>query len=266
MWSARIPGSLFAGSIACIKDIVNDVNFDVHGKDGLTMQAMDPSHIALCTLKLPMEVFKDWNQETDDRMVIGVNTSTMAIALSCLDLSQYVTILFDGEKLILSSVGVNRSTSISLNTLTIDVERLEIPYSPPDIFFSIDANEFASLCADALKFGSEGEFTFSHVYTHHCRSVELTIKTIGDLGEASLHYGRSTADAAWQIREDPALKALPDSATYAWKYLQYFSKAKVASKSVQLQFVKDQPLKLAFALVGGGEICFYLAPKYKDRI
>ena len=151
MWSARIPGSLFAGSIACIKDIVNDVNFDVHGKDGLTMQAMDPSHIALCTLKLPMEVFKDWNQETDDRMVIGVNTSTMAIALSCLDLSQYVTILFDGEKLILSSVGVNRSTSISLNTLTIDVERLEIPYSPPDIFFSIDANEFASLCADALK-------------------------------------------------------------------------------------------------------------------
>jgi hypothetical protein len=161
-------------------------------------------------------------------------------------------------------VGVNRSTSISLNTLTIDVERLEIPYSPPDIFFSIDANEFASLCADALKFGSEGEFTFSHVYTHHCRSVELTIKTIGDLGEASLHYGRSTGDAAWQIREDPALKALPDSAIYSWKYLQYFSKAKVASKSVQLQFVKDQPLKLVFALVGGGEICFYIASKYKE--
>eukprot|EP00798_Chlamydomonas_sp_ICE-L_P015860 gene15860-21988_t len=52
MFEARlIQGSLLKKLVEALKDLVSEVNWDV-STEGISMQAMDSSHVCLCTFHL----------------------------------------------------------------------------------------------------------------------------------------------------------------------------------------------------------------------
>jgi proliferating cell nuclear antigen len=60
MFEARLAtGSVLKKIIEAIKDLVADVNFDVTA-DGISLQAMDASHVALVVLNLRASEFDEY--------------------------------------------------------------------------------------------------------------------------------------------------------------------------------------------------------------
>lgn len=81
MFYAKLKeGNLLKKLIESIKDLVNDINLDITG-GGISLQAMDSSHVALVTLQLNYDGFEDFR--CDKQMTIGINISQFHKIMKC---------------------------------------------------------------------------------------------------------------------------------------------------------------------------------------
>lgn len=63
-----------------IKDLVTDGNFDCD-EEGIKLQAMDNSHVALVSVHLKVEGFSDYR--CDRPLTLGVNIASLTKVLKC---------------------------------------------------------------------------------------------------------------------------------------------------------------------------------------
>tara|TARA_B110000908_G_scaffold172518_1_gene240471 strand:+ start:88 stop:930 length:843 start_codon:yes stop_codon:yes gene_type:complete len=275
MWSASINGKQLAALLNSIKDIVSDVNLDVT-EAAMSMQSLDTSHVAMCSFVLHRGLFYDWSFKAP--LSIGVNVAGLALALDCLDLSSegVVAMRYDGHRLCLTSE-CTHTRSISVNCLSIDIDRLEVPVVPAEAIVMMPSKDFNCMCTDALKLGSNGDFTISKDHV-------LSIQTRGDLGSSTFTY-HNTTDAATFRSQEQVPRALggkhlrdgslvvqnsgefSDSFAVSWRYLHLFSKAKALSNMVILTFVREQPLQITFPIARTfpeSSLTFHLAPLFKE--
>ena len=75
--------------VEAIKDIVMDVNLDV-SPSGISLQAMDGSHVALVSLQLSQEGFQFFR--ADQSTVLGLNISSLAKVMKLADPTDSVTL------------------------------------------------------------------------------------------------------------------------------------------------------------------------------
>ena len=81
MFYAKInEGILIKKLIDCIKDLVTDINLDV-SSIGISLQAMDSSHVALVIMHLSSEGFEEYR--CDKQMALGLTISNFAKVLRC---------------------------------------------------------------------------------------------------------------------------------------------------------------------------------------
>ena len=81
MFHAKLnEGLLIKKLIDSIKDLVSDINLDISPM-GISLQAMDSSHVALVTLNLSSEGFEEYR--CDKPMTLGVSISNLAKVLRC---------------------------------------------------------------------------------------------------------------------------------------------------------------------------------------
>lgn len=81
MFVARLKeGILLKKLIESIKDLVTDINLDISGA-GISLQAMDSSHVALVTLSLSFEGFEEYR--CDKQMTLGVNITNLSKIMKC---------------------------------------------------------------------------------------------------------------------------------------------------------------------------------------
>ncbi|GFY84538.1 proliferating cellular nuclear antigen 1 [Actinidia rufa] len=87
-----VQGSLLKKVMEAIKDLVNDANFDC-STTGLSMQAMDSSHVALVAFLLRSEGFEHYR--CDRNISMGINLANMAKMLKCAGNDDIVTVKAD---------------------------------------------------------------------------------------------------------------------------------------------------------------------------
>ena len=81
MFHAKLnEGILIKKLIDSIKDLVSDINLEISPM-GISLQAMDSSHVALVTLNLSSEGFEAYR--CDKPMTLGVSISNLAKVLRC---------------------------------------------------------------------------------------------------------------------------------------------------------------------------------------
>lgn len=73
-------GILLKKLIESIKELVTDINLDVTG-GGISLQAMDSSHVALVTLSLTSDGFEEYR--CDKQMTLGLNISNLSKIMKC---------------------------------------------------------------------------------------------------------------------------------------------------------------------------------------
>jgi len=156
-----------------IKELVADANFECN-EEGITLQAMDNSHVALVAVKLESTGFKKYR--CDRPMPLGVNLTSLTKVLKCAKDDDTCTLKASDDGDILSFVYEARNTDriaeYDLKLMDIDSDVLGIPDTEYEARVTMPSSEFARIVRDmsmlgesvrievskeGVRFASEGE-------------------------------------------------------------------------------------------------------------
>jgi len=111
MFEARLnTGSLLKKVLEAIKDLVSDANFDCNAT-GVSLQAMDSSHVSLVTMLLKAEGFDPYR--CDRNQSLGINLNSMNKILKCSGNDDVITIKADDGGDMVTFIFESPSTSAS---------------------------------------------------------------------------------------------------------------------------------------------------------
>jgi len=243
-----------------IKDLVNEANFDC-SSTGITLQAMDSSHVSLVALFLRADGFQHYR--ADRNISLGISLASMAkilkiagnddiITLRAEDAGDAVTFMFESPK-------QTRLSSFSLKLMDIDSEHLGIPDTEYKCSVKMPSSEFQRIVREITVIGDTVKISASK------EGVKFSVS--GDMGTGSIICKQNPSV---DEEDDAVVIKLEDevSLTFALRYLNFFAKATPLSDVVTLKMSPDVPLVVEYKIQTEdgdmGHIRFYLAPKIAE--
>lgn len=186
-----------------IKELVTDANFEC-AEDGIKLQAMDNSHVALVAVELGANGFKKYR--CDRPMPLGVNLNSLSKVLKCAKDDDQVTLKAgdnnDVLNLLYESPTTDRVAEYEMKLMDIDVDALGIPDTDYDASVHMSSAEFARIVRDlsnlgesvkievtkeGVRFSSEGDAANGNVLMKHSDEAarKYNDKEEGSGGESS---------------------------------------------------------------------------------
>jgi len=258
MFEARLQqGNLLKKILESIKDLVTEANFDCNSS-GISLQAMDSSHVSLVAMLLRAEGFDPYR--CDRNLSLGINLGSMSKILKCSGANDIITIKAedtgaDNVTFIFESQDNDRVSDFQLKLMDIDSEHLGIPETNYDVNLKMPSSEFQRICRDLATMGDSVTVT--------CSKEGVKFSAGGEIGSGNINL-KPTASAD---KEEEAIVIDLNQAvtlTFALRYLNLFTKATPLSPSVSLSFSKDVPLLVEYKILDVGYARFYLAPKISE--
>lgn len=150
MFEAKLKeGGLFKKLIDSIKELVNDINLD-NNQNGISLQAMDSSHVALVTLNLMSDGFDHYR--CDRPMTLGLNVNNLSKIMKCGGNDDSITLKAEEEPSSLNIIFENKkqkkTSDFTLNLITIDTEHLGIPDTSYSSVIEMPSGEFTRICRE----------------------------------------------------------------------------------------------------------------------
>jgi len=259
MFEARlIQGNILKKIMESIKDLVNEANFDC-SSTGISLQAMDSSHVSLVALFLRADGFHPYR--ADRNISLGITLGSMAKVLKCAGNEDIITIKAedsgDSVSFMFESPKQTRISQFSLKLMDIDSEHLGIPDTEYKCVVKMPAEEFQRICREMTIMGDTVKISATK------EGVKFSVS--GDIGSGSIVCKQG--GGVDEEEEDSVSIKLEDevSLTFALRYLNFFSKATPLSSHVVLKMSPDVPLVVEYQIGEGmGHIRFYLAPKIAE--
>ncbi|KAG5650801.1 hypothetical protein H0H81_011012 [Sphagnurus paluster] len=137
-----------------IKELVTDANFECN-EEGITLQAMDNSHVALVSVLLEATGFKRYR--CDRPMPLGVNLTSLTKVLKCAKDDDECTLKAADEADVLNLVyeakSSDRIAEYDMKLMDIDADTLGIPDTEYDARVTMPSNEFSRIVRDLSLLG-----------------------------------------------------------------------------------------------------------------
>lgn len=256
MLEARLSqASILKRVLDSVKELVSDANFDCNDS-GISLQAMDTSHVALVSLQLKEDMFEPYR--CDRNIALGINLNSLSKVLKCANNDDIVTIKAEDEPDTLNmqfeSGKTERFSEYDLKLMDIDQEHLGIPDTEYACTITMPSAEFARITRDLQ--------ALSESVKIECNKDGITFSCEGDIGNGSVTI---KPNAGTEEKEGTATTidlTEPVTLTFSLKYLVNFTKATPLSDSVQLCMSEDIPLLVEYGLGSqGSHLRFFLAPK-----
>ena len=250
-------GWVFKAIIESLKDLVNESNL-VCEAGGISLQAMDSSHVALVELKLPASGFAYFR--CDAPVNLGLNLKVMASLLKLCDKEDVVTLSYssshpDELQLLFESTDGNRMSHFTHKLMDIDQEQMGIPDTDFPVKISMPSAEFQGIVRDLKELDDVVELLVGKEGV--CFAVN---------GPTS--SGKITRQPATMDQDNPesltCQYSAPCAVKLALRYLNMFGKATALAPRVSIHFGPDLPVNVAYTMHTIGTLQFYLAPKMED--
>ncbi|CAI2369260.1 unnamed protein product [Moneuplotes crassus] len=258
MFEAKVASAVILKKIIdSIRDLVSDVNLDITS-EGIGLQAMDSSHVALVSLTLHQKGFSEYNLEKP--VTIGISVSNLAKVMKLASNDDEITLGLAEEPSHLKVVFMNKKqekrTQFDLNLLTLDSEHLGIPDTNYTSEIMMNSFEFSKLIKELNTLCDTVTIETTIEYVRF--SLESDVG-IGNIQIQTSEPAEKKEDAADDPKEDT-----PVIQSFALKYLNMFNKASCLSNSVKLMMAAETPLVVEFEIEDIGELKYYLAPKINN--
>lgn len=282
-------GALWKKIVECMKDLVNEANLDC-SPAGVTIQAMDSSHVALVHLLLHYDGFSHYSCERNQ--VLGVSMQNLSKILKITDNSDKLTLRHedDGDVLVISTVSKDstKASEFQMKLMEIEGASLGIPDLDYRNRVTLPASEFAKIVRDlavlgdtvtvsldrtGVKFSASGDIAEGYAFIR-AGGVDKVKPESGIKGEVKQERAEEDDEApiATKIKEEVSEKDAavevtveePISLSFALRFFNIFGKGSVLADRVTLCFAKDSPCMVEYKLEGMGYLRFYLAPKLDD--
>ncbi|KAK3811162.1 MAG: proliferating cell nuclear antigen [Benniella sp.] len=255
MLEARLEvGNTLKKILEAIKELITEANFDC-SDNGIALQAMDNSHVALVALLLRHDGFQPYR--CDRSLALGINLVSLSKILRCAGNDDQITLKADDAADVLNltfeTTENDRISEYELKLMDIDSEHLGIPETAYDAVVQMSSSEFQRICKDlqilsdsvqidvtkeGIKFAAKGELGSGAVTLRQSGNVDGTEATLIDLQQSV-------------------------SLNFSLKYLVNFTKATSLSERVSLSMSSEVPLLVEYKMETG-YVRYYLAPKIGD--
>jgi proliferating cell nuclear antigen len=256
-------GGIFKKIMDSIKELVTDANFDC-SSTGITLQAMDSSHVSLVALSLKSDGFDHFR--ADRTTSLGINLASLSKVLKCAgnddaitlkaeDSPDHISFMFESKK-------QTRISHFNLKLIDIDSEHLGIPETEYKTIIKMPSAEFQRIVRELQTIGDTVNISATK------EGVKFAVN--GDSGSGTIVCKQGTAsdekeEESVQIKMEEEV-----SLTFAVRYLNSFAKATPLSSVVTLKMSADVPLVVEYAISNTeekemGHIRFYLAPKIEEE-
>ncbi|EPS42925.1 hypothetical protein H072_3051 [Dactylellina haptotyla CBS 200.50] len=246
----------WTGVVEAIKDLVQDCNFDCND-DGIQLQAMDNSHVALVSMKLSTGAFSPFR--CDRNIALGINLNSLMKVLRAAGNDDILTLKAEDQpdslNLVFESPGQDRMSEYDIKLMDIDQEHLGIPETEYAATISLPSAEFQRICRDLS--------ALSESVSIEASKDGVKFSCSGDIGNGSVTL-RPHTNVEDESKSTSIALTEPVNLTFSLKYLVNFCKASSLSGSVQLCLSNEVPLLVEFKM-GAGYLRFYLAPKIGDE-
>lgn len=248
-------GILLKKIIESIKELVTEVNLEVTG-EGISIQAMDASHVALVALNLRAEHFDEYRCDRPQTLGVSINNLSKlmkiagnddSITLRADDEATTLTLIFQGKR-------EEKVSEFNLNLMTLDSEHLGIPDQEYGAVVGMSSAEFSRICRELT------QITDTLNVSVDKESVKFAVS--GDMGAGSITLKPNDSD---KTDEKLTMRVSePLSMAFALRYLNLFNKASCLTDEVGISLSADIPIMLQFGF-DIGELKYYLAPKIADE-
>jgi len=256
MFEAKIAQAATLKKIVeAIKELVTDAKFECTAS-GISLQAMDASHVSLVQLLLRADGFEEYR--CDRNISLGMNLDSLSKVLKCAGNEDTVTIRAEdeGDSVTFIFESKNKISDFELKLMDIDAETLGIPDTEYQAIVKMPGNEFQRICTNLTQWGD------SVLIAANKEGVKFSVS--GDIGSGNIAI-KPNADVdkegegtTIELNEEVTL-------TFALRKLVAFTKATPLSLSVTLSMSSDVPLATEYTVGELGYIRFYLAPKIEDE-
>jgi proliferating cell nuclear antigen len=259
MFEARMTeGGMLKKITEAMKDLVTEANFDC-STTGISLQAMDSSHVSLVALLLRADGFDHFR--CDRNISLGINLTSMGKVLKCCNNDDIITLKSDDQAdsmtFMFENQAADRISDFELKLMDIDSEHLGIPDTDYKSTVKMPASEFQRICKDLAILGDTVTIAIGK------EGVKFSVA--GELGSGNMTIRPNTSV---DTKEDDQVEVVfdePVALNFALRYLNFFTKATPISGTVLLSLSKDVPLVVEYRLEEMGHIRYYLAPKIEDE-
>lgn len=278
--------SLWKRLIDCINGMVGEANFDCN-PGGLSIQAMDSSHVALLHLLLRDDCFVKYQCERNS--ILGLNLASLTKVLKIVDGTDTLTIRHeeDGDSVTLTSENAEktRKCEYQLKLLEIEGQSMGVPEMDYRSTVTLSSAEFAKIVHDMAVFGD----TVTIAVTRD----GVKFSSVGDVGEGYtfLQSGAGSGGASSRVKsevkkekeeeselqpskktsrvENPAvgvevLMEEPITLSFSLRFMNIFAKGSTLSDRVTLKFSEQRPCLVEYSIDNVGHLRYYLAPKVDE--
>mmetsp|Transcript_85602 Transcript_85602/g.184795 ORF Transcript_85602/g.184795 Transcript_85602/m.184795 type:complete len:259 (+) Transcript_85602:55-831(+) len=258
MFEAKImQGATLKKIIEAIRELVVDANLDCT-ENGISMQAMDSSHVSLCALMMRADGFSEYR--CDKATSLGLNTPNFSKILKCAGNEDVVTLKAaedtDSLSMTFESARQDRVSEFELKLMDIESEHLGIPDTEYSCTIRMPSAEFQRIIRDLAVLGDTCTIT--------CTKEGIRFSASGDLGTGSI----SLKNHAVVDKEEESVvidMRDPVDLKFALRYLNLFTKASALGPSVTLSMSPDTPIVVEYPIADMGYIRYYLAPKIDEE-
>eukprot|EP01134_Creolimax_fragrantissima_P000366 CFRG0366T1 len=258
MFEARVAqADILKKILDAVRELVEQGNLDCSGT-GISLQAMDSSHVSLVALLLKAEGFE--NYRCDRSINLGINMQSLgkiiktagnqdAITLSSEDKGDVLALTFE-------STDQDKVSNFELKLMDVDAEQLAIPFAEYSVCIRMPSSEFARVTRDLSTIGDTVLIT--------CTKDGVQFSTSGDSGRGSIVLRQSASvddtKKAVVIEVEQTI-----SLSFSTKFLVQFSKSASLNESVTLNLGEGVPLMVEYPMKDLGYVRYYLAPKIEEE-
>lgn len=251
----KVPAQTLTSLFETLGDIANEANLCCNAERGMTMQAMDNSHVSFFLLTFPPASFEHFRCTSEFN--IGLRLKSLLKVLKCAHKDDIVTLQYNplatkiaSELLILiESVNGSRLSDFSFKLIDLEVDTLLVPeveyganVTLPMITLQRVVKDFKemadTLCLSAGKHGLKCSFS-------------------GEVGSGCVTMAQSDA-LHLDLKEATTM-------SISLKYMMMFCKAVSFAEKGVLSIGQDVPLRLACGIGDGAGVDFFLAPKIEEE-
>ncbi|WAR57262.1 hypothetical protein PtB15_8B309 [Puccinia triticina] len=195
MFEAKLnQAGVLKSVLDAIRELVSDVNFNCD-EDGMKLQAMDNSHVALVALQLRASGFGQYR--CDRQMTLGINVPSFQKITKCAAPQDILTLraFDDGDVLsiVAETLNTDRVAEYEMKMMDIDIEHLGIPETRYDAEVTLPSSEFNRIIRDLKEMGESIRI--------EATKEGVTFSANGDIGKGSVTL-KHNADAKKALKVD----------------------------------------------------------------
>ena len=245
-----INARLWKNLLNAIATLVDEANFDANDQ-GITLRAMDPSHVAMVDFEWPSEMFDEYTCDTSLKLCININE--MLRLLRRVNADESLVLELDDKTAQLTMILKSKYLrTFKMNTL----EALSEEVPSPKITFQSSVKITTNSIRDAINDAA----AVSDYIIFQSSDTEFTMQASGDVGSVEIVIEKDSEELlGLDVQEN-------SRAMFGLNYLSDMVKAASSvSDIVTIDFSTNMPLRLNFELPHQGKLQYYHAPRIKSN-